>query len=133
MGKTTLADLMAAQKLGTLAANTEVIPASEINEALAEQYQAGITAARGMPVRESRISSLSGTAHECGIAGCRHGSHAAGASQPDRQVKLACPQCGAVARMTQRALNVGGGLQCVGDGSTFTVAARRQYRKAGAE
>lgn len=49
------------------------------------------------------------------------------AHQPDRQIKLRCPQCGAIARMTRRALALGG-LPTCSDGATYAEdPTRRVY------
>lgn len=137
-GTTTLADLMAAAKVGAIDPNTQVLPVSDLQDELAAQYSAGIAAARGGKVQTPGFEQtvpLSATEHDCGIAGCKHGEAHVGPSQPDRQVKLQCPNCGAVARMTARAIGRtgGNGVVCGGDGATFVKAERRTYgRKAAA-
>lgn len=47
--------------------------------------------------------------------------------QPDREIKLVCPRCGARARMTNKALRLSGGIRCDGDGGTFAPAPHRKY------
>jgi hypothetical protein len=49
--------------------------------------------------------------------------------QPDRLIKLSCPKCGAIARMSTLAIlrTRSEGIVCAGDGATFVPAARRQY------
>lgn len=121
---TTLADLMAAAALGTIdPTTTVVIPGAEPQDGQPE------TAPR-IPVRSAPLSA---SEHECGIAGCRHGAAHSGNVQPDRQVKLQCPACGAVARMTAGALAKSGGtIVCGGDNQAFAEAARRTYSRKSA-
>lgn len=136
--RTTIADMIAAAKVGALDPSTVVVEANDVytmvNAAVENERanRAALAAAtsNGAPAAPSAV--LSATEHDCGIPGCRHGNAHPAVSQPDRQVKLQCPNCGAVARMTRRALGqCGGGIVCVGDGGTFAVAARRNYaRKA---
>lgn len=120
--RATAGDIAAAVKLGSMSADAEVVTADELAEARAEA-SANSSAA-------STAATLSSAEHQCGIVGCRHGSAHPVISQPDRQVKLQCPGCGAVARMTAAAIarTAGAGIVCGGDGATFTVAARRTYR-----
>jgi hypothetical protein len=124
--RATAADIAAAVKLGSIAPDAEVVTADELAERDAET-RATVTAERPSP-------SLSAAEHQCGIVGCRHGSAHPVVSQPDRQVKLQCPGCGAVARMTAAAIarTAGAGITCNGDGQTFTVAARRTYSRKSA-
>lgn len=127
---TTAADIAAAVKLGTMAPDAEVLTASDVAaERLATETAA--TYSGSEPV------TLSATDHECGIAGCKHGAAHSGTPQPDRQIKLQCPKCGAVARMTASALakatsgKVERNYITCGDGGAFAPAARRTYsRKA---
>lgn len=137
----TLADMIAAAELGALDPTAvQVIRADEIGDAIAraerDAYARG--AQDAVPVH---VDGLPTDHHECGIEGCRHGASHDGPSQPDRQVKLACPNCGAIARMTRRAIlraaaqvgaldETGGYPRCV-DGGTYLPAATRAYRKAG--
>ena len=132
--RTTVADLIAAAKVGAIDPNTEVVTAAAADRAAkvaanaVELAQAAEAAARAVAaVAVVAAPELPNTEHACGIAGCRHGS-AHGIAQPDRQLKLQCPNCGAVARMTHRALARAGTLTC-GDGGTFAVAARRTYTR----
>jgi hypothetical protein len=124
--RTTVADMIAAAKVGALDPSTEVVTVAEAASAAAAAAEeaATSTAAAHVP---------SGTEHECAIPGCRHGA-AHGPTQPDRQIKLACPTCGAVARMTAAALAKSGGKPpiCGGDGATFAAAARRVYSRRSA-
>ena len=114
--RTTVADLAAAVALGTIDPTTIV--------ALDDGTDDGTTAEPG--ATSSAPVALSATTHECGIAGCRHGAAHGATVQPDRQVKLQCPTCGAVARMTASALAKSGTITC-GDGATFAPASRRTY------
>lgn len=121
--KRTAADVAAAIKLGALDANAEVLTAEEAAEVRAEAERAARAA---HPARE-------GSEHDCLVAGCRHGAAHTGPKQPDRQLKLECPACGAVARMTARALaRAGGRIICGRDAVPFTEAARRTYTRSGA-
>lgn len=119
--RATAGDIAAAVKLGSIDPSAEVVTADELAESRAESAAAVIAA--------STAASLSSAEHQCGIVGCRHGSAHPLVSQPDRQVKLQCPKCGAVARMTAAAIGRtgGAGIVCGGDGATFAVAARRTY------
>jgi len=123
--RTTLADLMAAAALGAIDPTTEVVTATE---ASAEARTAAADATAEAASTASTSSTLSTTDHDCAIPGCRHGA-AHGPTQPDRQVKLACPNCGAIVRCTARALRTAGSITC-GDGGTFAIAARRVYTRA---
>jgi hypothetical protein len=128
--RTTLADLNAAAALGGIDPDTaEVILASEL-DAVARETAGDILSEIGA---SDPAAALPSTAHACGIPGCRHGAGHSGdhTPQPDRQVKLACPTCGAVARMTARALQACGGIDCANDSETFVVTARRQYNRKG--
>lgn len=113
------ADIAAAVSIGAMAPDAQVsTDVEETSEPQPEQT----------PVTSTAV--LPADHHECGIPGCRHGAAHDGPSQPDRQVKLEAP-CGAVARMTGRALaRAGGAIQCA-HGDAFTVAARRAYRRNG--
>lgn len=139
----TLADLMAAARIGAIDPDTAVVTTAEHSAALDQAREdayilgrssAPATATASTAGYTGTATALSPTDHECGIAGCRHGS-AHGPSQPDRQVKLACPACGAVARMTASALQVSGGIRCVGgvnrthEGTDYAPAARRTYNR----
>lgn len=118
--RTTAADIAAAVKVGAIDPDAEVMTPEDVS---------AMTAA--IPAAEAAIAvPLSATEHECGIPGCKHGSSHPAVSQPDRQVKLQCPSCGAVARMTSAAIAKTGGVGviCGGDGSTFAPAARRTYK-----
>lgn len=123
--RTTVADLIAAEAIGAINGLTIVS---------LDRDEAGDVNVPYAPITGAAV--LSPTDHECGIAGCRHGA-AHGPAQPDRQVKLECPACGAVARMTARALSVSSGIRCAGgplgihDGTDFVVAVRRAYNRRG--
>lgn len=125
--RTTVADMIAAAKLGTMSPDTEVLTVADAAKAL-DAAVANVAAATVHPA-ESRPS---GAEHECAIPGCKHGATHGAPAQPDRQVKLQCPQCGAVARMTSSAISKsvahGGGIRCGADGGTFIVATRRTYK-----
>jgi uncharacterized C2H2 Zn-finger protein len=109
----TAADVAAAVRLGTLDPTTALETPGDRPDSRDN------TAAAPLPADH----------HDCGIPGCRHGEAHTGVSQPDRQVKLACPRCGAVARMTARALRVAGAIVCQRDGEPFAVAPRRAYNR----
>ena len=134
--RTTLADLMAAAALGAIDPTTEVVTGAEAtaeaDEARAEATSEVLEAAALRPAAQwggAPVLTISGTEHDCAIPGCRHGA-AHGPSQPDRQLKLEAP-CGAVARMTARALRVAGGAIVCAHGDPFAEATRRPYvRKA---
>lgn len=129
--RTTAADIAAAVKLGTMAADAVVMTAADAaaDAADADANRPALSAA-DMVERAERSAS----AHDCGMPGCRHGSAHPAVSQPDRQVKLQCPGCGAVARMTASALAKSAGILCAAQdhsGTYFVPAQRRTYtRKA---
>jgi hypothetical protein len=125
--RTTLADLMAAAELGAIDPTTEVVPMAEVAAELAEATRAATDAA--VQAGAARTATLDPSVHDCAIPGCRHGDAHDGPPQPDRQIKLQCPGCGAVARMTQRAVNRSGGITCHGCAQSFAVAARRTYNR----
>ena len=130
--RTTAADLAAAIALGVVPADAEVVTAAEAAEAVrlaAEQATAAAHAEdRAATERDGIAQSLPATHHECGIPGCRHGSHT-GTPQPDRQLKLTAP-CGAVLRMTGRAYARAGSAVTCGHGDAFTIdATRRAYSR----
>jgi hypothetical protein len=113
----TAADVAAAVALGAMPADAEVITGAD---AAAED--------QSTETRTDSPAALAADHHECGIPGCRHGANHGSAPQPDRQLKLQAP-CGAVARMTARALAMSGGAILCGHGDTFAVAARRTYTR----
>lgn len=119
--RATAADIAAAVKVGAIKPDTEVLTADDIAAERAAMAEAN---------RES-VHRPVGTEHECAIPGCRHGAaHGVGyVPQPDRQVKLQCPTCGAVARMTAAAIakTQGLGITCAADNVAFVPAARRKY------
>lgn len=126
---TTAADIAAAVALGAMA------PDDIVHTDVADTDTEG-----SAPIAEHVTApTLPATEHQCGIAGCRHGAGHSGTHQPDRQVKLQCPKCGAVARMTTGALaraavaapNGGNGYPTCADGAEFAPAARRQYNRKG--
>jgi hypothetical protein len=126
--RTTLADLMAAAKVGAIDPETVVVTADEAaaDAATIAASQPAASAANGQP-------TASATEHDCAIPGCKHGDAHPAVSQPDRQVKLECPNCHAVARMTKRALDrTVSGIVCAGDGGVFAIAARRTYGRKSA-
>lgn len=47
--------------------------------------------------------------------------------QPDRLIKLACPECGSVARVSNLTLRVSRGILCATDKVAFVPAPRRVY------
>ena len=128
---TTIADMIAAAKIGAIDPSTIVYTAADVGVTVApadvrpEWYRSDEDSVNGTP------AALSATEHQCGIANCRHGAAHPVVSQPDRQVKLSCPSCGAVARMTLRALAASGGIRCVRDDALFTAVARRVYNRKG--
>jgi predicted RNA-binding Zn-ribbon protein involved in translation (DUF1610 family) len=126
---TTVADLVAASRLGAVDASSVVMTADEVAALIDEARQAASVERLAANGRD--VATLSPTDHGCGIVGCRHGSAHTGTPQKDRQVKLQCPNCGAIARMTDRALMSSGGITCNGDGGSFAVAARRTYSRKG--
>ncbi len=115
--RTTVADLIAAASIGAIDPSTVVLTDADGLDVSRDNVTAG------------GASALSSTEHDCGIAGCRHGSAHTGATQPDRQVKLSCPTCGAIARMTASALRTARHIECGNDGATFIPAARRTYNR----
>lgn len=125
--RTTAADIAAAVALGAIAGDTVIVTddedAPEHRTQEAHEYTG--------PVGSTERVALSTTTHDCAIPGCRHGNAHPEHSQPDRQVKLECPGCGAVARMTARALQRSGhlGINCNGCNRPFAVAARRAYNR----
>lgn len=121
--RTTAADIAAAVALGAIPADAEVTTAAEAAEqAAAAAREAAANAAPIIP------AALSGAHHECGIPGCRHGSHS-GTPQPDRQLKLVT-ECDAVIRITSRALARAGGSLTDAHGHAFTIdATRRAYSR----
>lgn len=119
--RTTAADIAAAAALGAIDPGTVVLTGAEADaliEAAQREAADAVRAAERQP----------GTVHQCDIPGCRHGAAHDGPKQPDRQLKLAAP-CGAVARMTTRALATAGGVLHCGHGDPFTVAERRAYSR----
>lgn len=112
----TVADMVAAAKLGTIDPTTEIVTVAD--------------ATKAMHAAVAATEKPSGTEHECAIPGCKHGATHGAPTQPDRQVKLQCPSCGAVARMTAAAITKTGGkgIVCGGDGATFAPSTRRTYR-----
>lgn len=134
----TVADLIAAAALGTIDPTTPVVTAAEVSDLIdaarksAEREAAEHAASVPAPVTlAADPANLPSGTHACGMVGCRHGAaaHANGVHQPDRQVKLACPSCGAVARMTAGAIRKAGGYPTCADGGTFAEAARRTYTR----
>lgn len=81
------------------------------------------------------VDALTANSHVCAFAGCRHGergaTHGTGVSQPDRQLKLDA-ECGAIIRMTARALTTAGGVITDGHGHPFAVGQRRKYTRRSA-
>jgi len=126
--RATAADIAAAVKLGAIAPDAEVATADELAEVRAEAAEAN--RAEGQAARDAEPKHI-GTEHECAIPGCRHGAAHTGIVQPDRQVKLQCPNCGAVARMTSGAIarTNGTGIVCGLDGVPFIPSARRTYSR----
>jgi hypothetical protein len=121
-GRATAADIVAAVKVGAIAPDAVVLTEDDLLAERAEQ------AAHGQPTEVA--VPLSATEHECGIPGCRHGAAHTGIVQKDRQVKLQCPGCGAVARMTASAIaRTVNGIRCAGDGELFAEATRRTYTR----
>lgn len=119
---TTAADIAAAVRLGTMDPST-IIPTT-VRPAVVNDDFGPIE----MPTTAERPN---GTEHACDIPGCRHGAAHSGITQPDRQIKLQCPACGAVARMTAGAYSKALGITCHRDGASFAQAERRTYsRKA---
>lgn len=130
----TVADLAAAVALGTMDPSTEMVPVAEAERMARKAAEAAAAnaaeAIRPLAEAAGRTADLPTTEHQCGIPGCRHGAaHTDGTHQPDRQVKLQCPTCGAVARMTTGAIRKAGGLPTCADGSAMAEAARRTYTR----
>lgn len=113
--RTTAADIAAAVALGA------IDPDASFTDGTAEPESAQV-------VEPIIVAVLPSDAHQCGIPGCRHGAAHGATVQPDRQLKLAA-ECGAVARMTARALATAGGSITDGHGHPFAVAARRTYTR----
>jgi hypothetical protein len=131
--RTTLADLMAAAKVGAIDPATEVMTAEDADRnAQAAVNRSTVAAAYRATHAAAAADATSTTEHDCAIPGCRHGDAHTGPVQPDRQVKLQCPGCGAVARMTATALARSGGVSCLGDGGVFVATARRVYSRKNA-
>lgn len=128
---TTAADIAAAVALGVLPEATAVVTAQEAQEATRAAVAAALaeTVTPVTPAFVPDVDPVATADHHCSQRGCRHGAHTTG--QPDRQVKLAAP-CGAILRMTPRALARAGGEVRCGHGDPFAVdATRRAYsRKA---
>lgn len=122
------ADIAAAVALGTIDPSTMFASPAEL---AAAAESAELAAQSSAAAAESARVALSANHHECGIAGCRHGAVTHGVTQPDRQLKLAA-ECGAVIRLTQRALAIAGGTITDGHGHPFAVAERRTYRRRSA-
>lgn len=122
------ADIAAAVALGTIDPSTTFASPAEL---AAAAESAELAAQSSAAAAESARVALSADHHECGIAGCRHGAVTHGAPQPDRQLKLAA-ECGAVIRLTARALATAGGTITDGHGHPFAVAERRTYRRRSA-
>ena len=122
------ADIAAAVALGTIDPSMTFASPAELDAAA---KSAELAAQSSAAAADTARVALSADHHECGIAGCRHGATAHGVTQPDRQLKLAAP-CGAVIRLTQRALGAAGGLVKCGHGDPFTIAERRTYRRRSA-
>jgi len=49
--------------------------------------------------------------------------------QPDREIKLVCPRCGARVRLSTKALKLSTGIRCDGDGGAFAPAPHRIYTR----
>ena len=134
--RTTAEDLAAAMRIGAIDPTTELVTVADAEAAARAAAEAAASRAAAATTASPMTAGviLSGTDHECAIPGCRDGA-ALGPSQPDRQVKLACPNCGAVARMTAGALakTSGDGARPAGitcaDGGAFVIATRRTYRR----
>lgn len=134
----TLADMAAAAKLrGEDLATVEVMTRADAEAAARKAAEAAAADALATAAATVAAVAPSTDHHACGIPGCRHGAIVNGAHvvQPDRQVKIACPTCGAVARMTHRALTRAGGMPTCHDGTPMVPAERRTYsrRSAAAE
>jgi len=120
--RATVADLVAAAEMGAIAMDAEVMTAADVADDMTDALPANVPST-------TAAASLPSTAHMCGIPGCRHGASHPEHSQPDRQVKLACPTCGMVIRTTARWI-ARSGLPVCADGGTFAPAARRKYSRA---
>lgn len=122
-----LADAMAAAKVrGIDPATIQVMSADDAARIAAKAATDAATAS-------AVTNAATAYAHGCGIPGCTHGTTKAGhgTTQPDRQVKLECPTCGAVARMTAKAIHRAGGMPTCADGTPMVAGTRRTYtRKA---
>ena len=116
--RTTAADIAAAVALGAMAADATVTMDGDDSGADDAPTQTA-----------ERVTANPSGAHECAIPGCRHGAAHGATVQPDRQVKLQCPGCGAVARMTVGALAKGLGITCHRDNVAYAPAERRTYTK----
>lgn len=137
---TTAADIAAAVALGALPESTPILTPEQAAEQAEQAARAAVAdalavetarQARATAERATTTTPESTAEHHCTQAGCRHGAHTTG--QPDRQVKLVAP-CGAILRMTPRALLRAGGVVTCGHGDPFAIdATRRQYRRATAE
>ena len=123
----TVADIVAAAALGTLDPTTPMVTA-EAAESMARKAAAAAEAERPAIIAPATDRPMA-TDHECAIPGCRHGAAHGAAVQPDRQVKLQCPTCGAVARMTAGAIRKAGGTPTCADGTPMAEAARRTYSR----
>lgn len=122
--KRTARDIVAAVKLGAIDPDAPILTADEAADLAAGA--ASLAAAADAAARADIIGD--GTEHRCGIPGCRHGATATGhVPQPDRQTKVECPTCGAVARMTNAAIHRAGGLPTCHDGTPMVIGARRRY------
>ena len=134
---TTAADIAAAIALGVMPESTPMLTPEQA-EAAARQAVADALAVE--TARQARAAERATTTtteqaetaeHHCSQRGCRHGAHTTG--QPDRQVKLAAP-CGAILRMTPRALGRAGGVVTCGHGDPFVIdTTRRTYSRKTAE
>jgi hypothetical protein len=130
---TTAADVAAAIALGAMPESTPILTPEQA-EALAREAVADALAvetqrqAAQAATTTPEASETAATAeHHCTQRGCRHGAHTTG--QPDRQLKLSAP-CGAVLRMTPRALGRAGAEVRCGHGDLFVIdATRRQYTR----
>ena len=127
----TLADLQAAVALGAIPADTVVMPVQAAAEAAVKAARDAVASTAVADVASAPV--LPADRHDCGIPGCRHGDAHGRPSQPDRQVKLECSSCGAVARMTAAAMaRAGGPPACHCNGQPMVPGARRQYHRRGA-
>lgn len=130
--RTTAADIAAAAALGAIDPSTVVLTSAEADELIeAAQREAADAVRANVAARQAEQGSQPeriGTVHQCDIPGCRHGAAHDGPKQPDRQLKLQA-ECGAVARMTARALATAGGALTDAHGHPFAVAERRAYSR----